>query len=83
MEKKFHLGDHIMLTCKGDHGNPEYGLRGIVIDYDENWSGLYPVVQLDEDSYLYNGDDREVDWFEESWWTLIGHPNECVCDSLL
>lgn len=83
MEKKFHLGDHIMLTCKGDHGNPVYGLRGIVIDYDKSWSGLYPVVQLDEDSYLYNGDDREVDWFEESWWTLIGHPNECVCDSLL
>ncbi|MEE0545658.1 MAG: hypothetical protein UC771_14525 [Faecalibacterium sp.] len=83
MEKKFHLGDHIMLTCKGDHCNPEYGLRGIVIDYDKSWSGLYPVVQLDEDSYLYNGDDREVDWFEESWWTLIGHPNECACDSLL
>ena len=54
-----------------------------MIDYDESWGGLYPVVQLDEDSYLYNGDDRKVDWFEESWWTLIGHPNECVCDSLL
>lgn len=83
MEKKFHLGDHIMLTRKGDHGNPEYGLHGIVIDYDKSLGGLYPVVQLDEDSYLYNGDDRKVDWFEESWWTLIGHPNECVCDSLL
>lgn len=83
MDREFRIGDHVMLTCHGNQNNPDYGLTGIVIDYDESWSGIYPVVQLDDASYPYDGDDREVDWFLESWWTLIGHPNECVCDSLL
>ena len=46
MEKKFHLGDHIMLTCKGDHGNPEYGLRGIVIDYGADYIQLFSLMKI-------------------------------------
>lgn len=83
MDREFRIGDHVMLTFQGDQNNPDYGLTGIVIDYDESWSGEYPVVQIDENCNLYDGDEREVDWFKESAWTLIGHPNECVCNSLL
>lgn len=83
MDREFRIGDHVMLTFQGDQNNPDYGLTGIVIDYDESWSEEYPVVQIDENCNLYDGDEREVDWFKESAWTLIGHPNECVCNSLL
>lgn len=83
MELEFRIGDHVMLTCQGNQNDPDYGLTGIVIDYDVTWGGKYPVVQIDENCSLYDRDEREVDWFKESAWTLIRHPNECVCNSLL
>lgn len=81
MKRKFQIGDRVKLTCKGRTDDPNYGVEGIVVEYEPD--DCCPTVKLCEE-YIWSASvTREVYWLDDDWWTLVEGARECICKSLL
>lgn len=81
MEHKFQIGDRVELTCEGRTDDPNYGVEGIVVEYEPD--DCCPTVRLCKGYTWSISTTREVNWLDDDWWTLVESVHECVCESLL
>jgi hypothetical protein len=47
MKRKFQIGDRVKLTCEGRTDDPNYGVEGIVVEYEPD--DCCPTVKLCEE----------------------------------
>ena len=81
MEHKFQIGDLVELTCEGRTDDPNYGVEGIVVEYEPD--DCCPTVRLCKEYTWSISTTREVNGLDDDWWTLVESVHECVCESLL
>lgn len=77
--RRYRKGDRVKLTSPYGPGDPNEGVEGIVVGYDED-DDL--VVDLCDEFTWSRESVRTVDHLIDTWWTLIP-PRECCCSSLL
>lgn len=87
-EGKFHIGDRIRLTSPHNPDDPNNGVEGIVVAYEEDvFDDLLPVIKIC-DGFDWDDEDadeevRQVDWLTDDWWMFVESSKECYCSSLL
>lgn len=76
--RRYRKGDRVKLTSPYGPGDPNEGVEGIVVGYDEDDNLVVDLC----DEFTWSCESVRTVHLMDTWWTLIP-PKECCCSSLL